>query len=340
MNCSPPVYWPTAFDSRIGKWFSLDAKEKAYISPYQYVSNNPLNHVDPDGNDDFHFFFRTTAIYRVVQDPRNPSICSTHVLHKTTASIEIVKTNGPDKFYHHKQFAKATFNSFGLGLENGNLISDKVTEFQPFAGGRKGLTKSPLGGWPVNQWFTTPDNDNATLQKYMYSSGKLVDYIVARGLTGRTNDDDGWNKALNLYKVNGFLDRAIEFTGHVADIATFVAPILSSAKYATVYRTISIDEMKSLAKGEFAFGPNGSTMKQFFLTEDAYNAYIKTAFANGYKLEMQVPRSLIGDGKTLNTAVQVDGGVVGDGIKTATVHGQEGLNILTKEAKNIRITIE
>lgn len=31
--------------------------------------------------------------------------------------------------------------------------------------------------------------------------------------------------------------------------------------------------MESLAGGKFAFGPNGSEMKQFFLTEEAYNGY-------------------------------------------------------------------
>ena len=41
------------FDSRLGRFLSIDAHAKNYpaISPYVFVGNGPLNAIDPDGND-------------------------------------------------------------------------------------------------------------------------------------------------------------------------------------------------------------------------------------------------------------------------------------------------
>jgi RHS repeat-associated protein len=332
------------YDPRVGRWFSVDSKERSYESPYDYTSNNPTNRIDPDGNDDIHFYFRTTATYSRVGDPRRPASCSTQVSYRSTASVEIIKNNGPDKFYHHKQFAKAYTNGGNFSPANGTLISDKVTELQPFSGGRNGFTRSSAAGWPLG-FITVADYDNTTLQKYLYNSPSLANYIKGRGLTGNKKTDDGWEQVLKYYKINGILDKAIKISGFIADIATLAAPIkgASAAEYTTIYRTLDAGEMASLSGGKFSFGPNGSLMKQFWLNEESYNAYIKAGgggFANGYKLEMQVPKSLIGDGKTLNTAVQVDNGIVGEGVNSATVHGEGGLQTLSQQAKNIKITKE
>ena len=43
------------YSPRIGRWFSTDAHSKAFSSPYNYVQDNPINRVDPDGNDDIYF---------------------------------------------------------------------------------------------------------------------------------------------------------------------------------------------------------------------------------------------------------------------------------------------
>lgn len=41
------------YDGRIGRWFSLDPKSQKYPewTPYNYVINNPVNVIDPDGED-------------------------------------------------------------------------------------------------------------------------------------------------------------------------------------------------------------------------------------------------------------------------------------------------
>jgi len=48
-----------AYDSRLGRWMSVDrGLVKPYLSPYQFGRLNPIVHIDPDGNDDYHFFYR------------------------------------------------------------------------------------------------------------------------------------------------------------------------------------------------------------------------------------------------------------------------------------------
>ncbi|WP_262511502.1 RHS repeat-associated core domain-containing protein [Deminuibacter soli] len=41
------------YDSRVGRWLSVDAKAKKYTawSPYNFGLNNPVENIDPNGND-------------------------------------------------------------------------------------------------------------------------------------------------------------------------------------------------------------------------------------------------------------------------------------------------
>jgi len=47
------------YDPRLSRWLSVDKVIKAPFSSYQYSKNNPVNYVDPDGNDEIHFYFYT-----------------------------------------------------------------------------------------------------------------------------------------------------------------------------------------------------------------------------------------------------------------------------------------
>lgn len=44
-------YGMRIYDTRLGRWLSLDPIQKKYpeLSPFQYVANNPVNFIDPDG---------------------------------------------------------------------------------------------------------------------------------------------------------------------------------------------------------------------------------------------------------------------------------------------------
>jgi RHS repeat-associated protein len=43
------------YDPRIGRWLSVDAISKPFITPYNFGSNNPMIFIDPDGNTDYYF---------------------------------------------------------------------------------------------------------------------------------------------------------------------------------------------------------------------------------------------------------------------------------------------
>ncbi len=47
------------YDSRIGRWLAVDNVKKIAITPYHFARNNPINYIDPDGNDEIHFYYIT-----------------------------------------------------------------------------------------------------------------------------------------------------------------------------------------------------------------------------------------------------------------------------------------
>ncbi|MDW7691646.1 RHS repeat-associated core domain-containing protein [Flammeovirgaceae bacterium SG7u.111] len=44
------------YNSKIGKWLSPDKVVKSFVSPYQFGQNSPIWNIDPDGNDEVHFY--------------------------------------------------------------------------------------------------------------------------------------------------------------------------------------------------------------------------------------------------------------------------------------------
>lgn len=43
------------YDPRIGRWLSMDAIAKSFITPYNFAANNPIIFIDPEGKTDFYF---------------------------------------------------------------------------------------------------------------------------------------------------------------------------------------------------------------------------------------------------------------------------------------------
>jgi RHS repeat-associated protein len=78
------------YDGRLGRWMSVDLITKAFISPYNFAANSPIQLVDPDGADEIHFFY--------VYD-NSAGLLS---LSKVTKWAVIIKNGEPDIFIHHK----------------------------------------------------------------------------------------------------------------------------------------------------------------------------------------------------------------------------------------------
>lgn len=77
--------------AQLGRWLSADPITKSFLSSYAFGLNNLTNFIDPDGNDDIHFFFLydKTALGKAINGP----------LKKFTV---IVRNNEPNLFIHHK----------------------------------------------------------------------------------------------------------------------------------------------------------------------------------------------------------------------------------------------
>lgn len=79
------------YDPRIGRWSSTDNIDKPWLSPYQFASNNPINNLDPDGNDEIHFYYRTQQM--LGQDGKSYT--------QLTLSSEIIKNDLEHTFFMH-----------------------------------------------------------------------------------------------------------------------------------------------------------------------------------------------------------------------------------------------
>ncbi len=211
-------------DPRIGKWFSTDPNSKAFSSPYNYVQNNPVNRIDPDGKDDIHFYFVTNTAsktYGIGVSQRTV----THVTHSSFVYIE--KNAGPDRFYNHR-------------VSNGK---DKTKEFYPFdLSSRTGITQSyaPFSFGLVSR------NDRVvhTLAKYYDASPAFKNYLDARlkdpRVTGTQNGND--------YKNTFFPNRAnFNFWSTVSSTAETAANllILAGGSLSIMSRTASADAFAS-----------------------------------------------------------------------------------------------
>ena len=90
-------------DTRVGRWWSTDNFEKPWLSPYQFAGNNPVNHIDPDGNDEIHFYYKTQQV--LDQDGKAYT--------QLILSVDIIKNNLEHTFYMHSpECATVEFHPF------------------------------------------------------------------------------------------------------------------------------------------------------------------------------------------------------------------------------------
>ena len=135
-------------DPRLGRWLSSDIITKPFISPYNYSSNDPLNYLDPNGEDNIHFYYVITRTY----------VDGKLINAKPIKFSVIERNNEPNIFVHHK--VELRFD--GVGSAEKATVSKQIdTRFYPDVPGESsGLTTS-------YGFLKIKDNDRKTLIKFI-----------------------------------------------------------------------------------------------------------------------------------------------------------------------------
>jgi RHS repeat-associated protein len=141
------------YDSRLGRYLSIDPlyAKHADMAPYHHASNNPVNRIDPDGNDDIHFHYATRTIF--MPDGRGGSKPHTQAYSWAT----VVKNNLPNTFAVHHHSININQNG-----DRGSTYTERVIPFHPEAKWpkpRSGVTASTFLG------ITVSDDDYTSLLK-------------------------------------------------------------------------------------------------------------------------------------------------------------------------------
>jgi RHS repeat-associated protein len=307
------------YDPRVGKFLSVDPSKKEYESPFTAFANNPVWIIDPDGADTIRISSTTT--FRDQANGRNKRTID----NKTS----IIKAPGDDVIYFTQ-----TIQSFDV---HGKNRWNPIIAAKQFTIGRNRITSSTDKPNADYDWDRAlkPENSN------WYKLGQLLGAFSPNTFEYLRTTKPSVYKNLVLSLAYGeAYNRASKWSNAGAAIFSVFIPgpkITSLGKaeeFVTIYRSISEAEAKSImSTQQLSFGEKAMEVKQFWLERKGLENFKKTGFGNGYDLEIQVPKSLIGRGKELNTSVQVDESLG----RNATVDGATQLQKINQNIKSFTI---
>ena len=87
------------YDSRLGRWMSLDPHMKEYpdLSPYNFVANNPIIFIDPDGKDIIIHYKDKNGNDASYEYGSKQSVPDNEFVHQTVNALNHIKTAGSGK---------------------------------------------------------------------------------------------------------------------------------------------------------------------------------------------------------------------------------------------------
>lgn len=199
------------YDSRGGRWLSVDPVSKPWLSSYQFAANSPTNNIDADGEDEIHFHFGSS----ITRGATGQGPGDSH------AWVEIIKANGPDRFFHHSHITEVKLpTNFSKG---GVSTFESTREFYPWnPKSRSGLTSEPVpflsAILPDRQ-----DRDYATLLKYVNTFPEVEKYIKSRSSTqGSSLDHENWSEVAEDRKTYSALSKITRGAEATAGVLTLV----------------------------------------------------------------------------------------------------------------------
>lgn len=175
-------------DPRAGRWFSKDNIVKPWLSPYQFASGNPVNHIDPDGNDEIHFSYYISQF--LDKDGK--------AQYQLTLSSEIIENNKEHTFFMHSP-------------------DGEVVQFHPFKSDKtpSSTKEAYKAGLPLSKginflgFFENGVDDNAYLGTILQAAPEVMEHysdvredeMRFRGAINRASSVDFAEKLLRAEEV-------------------------------------------------------------------------------------------------------------------------------------------
>ena len=188
-NSSDYDFGARIYDARIGRWFGVDSKhlKNTSTSTYNYVENNPIIYVDPDGRDKI--IFIKTATFTTTTFRGDDRIMQSSGL-TISYSIEIIKNSEPDAFYWREvktneseevnQNRKSPFEPYA-NLISSNSVIESEQLFNPwnnnsYSGFTHHISQFCDGIFGIEE----SDRDALTVGKFILMSPEFEIYLSAR----------------------------------------------------------------------------------------------------------------------------------------------------------------